>query len=176
MGNPLGRKGLNKIQWYQLLTFQLWFSDVVQGAIFLVFTHMMTWPCWCTKERQNVTQVLHNNRITFPKEWLCYCSVHQHGSGNVTWKNENTEHACEDNALSVNSNFEKLEVTHSPYCDTDWLYPQMAQAGEGDWMEQTLPFLTTHHLANVLLQFSCHLTVPGKHCHIINFFLNLPCT
>ena len=46
----------------------------------------------------------------------------------------------------------------------------MAQAGEGDWMEQTLSLLTTRHLANVLLQFSCHLTVPGKHCHII--FLN----
>ena len=49
----------------------------------------------------------------------------------------------------------------------------MAQAGEGDWMVQTLSLLTTHHLANALLQFSCHPTVPGKHCHIIFLQFNL---
>ena len=33
---------------------------------FLVFTHVMRRPCWCTKQWQNVAQVLRNNRIKFP--------------------------------------------------------------------------------------------------------------
>ena len=45
----------------------------------LVFTHVMRRPCWCTKQWQNVAQVLHNNRIKFPKDYFRYCSVHQHG-------------------------------------------------------------------------------------------------
>ena len=92
------------LKWYEFLTFQLWLSNFVQGAIFLVFTHMMTWPCWCTKQRQNVANVLQNDRI-IPKRLvsLLFCTP--------TWqrwrhmKNENTEHACEDNAIWVNSNF-----------------------------------------------------------------------
>ena len=176
MGNPLGRKGLNKIKWYQFLTFQLWLSNFVQGAIFLVFTHMMTWPCWCTKQRQNVAKVLHNNRITFPKDLFRYCSVHQHGSGDVTWKTRIQNMHVKIMHYEWTVILKNLRSPHSPYCDTDWLYPQMAQAGEEDWMEQTLSLLTTHHLANVLLQFSYHLTVPGKHCHIINFIFNFPCT
>ena len=43
---------------------------------FLLFTHVMTRPYWCTKQWQNVAQVLHNNRIEFPKELFPYCSVH----------------------------------------------------------------------------------------------------
>ena len=74
------------LKWYKFLTFQLWLSNFVQGAIFLVFTHMMTWLCWCTKQKQNVAKVLHNNIITIPKDLFRYCSVHQHGSGDVTWK------------------------------------------------------------------------------------------
>ena len=52
-------------------------------TLFLVFTHVMRRPCWCTKQWQNVVQVLHNNRIKFPKEFLRYCSVHQHGRRDV---------------------------------------------------------------------------------------------
>ena len=53
---------------------------------FLVFTHVMRRPRWCTKQRQNVVQVLHNNRIKFSKDFFRYCSVHQHGRRDVTWK------------------------------------------------------------------------------------------
>ena len=55
-------------------------------SIFLVFTHVMRRPCWCTKQWQNVARVLHNNRIKFPKDFFRYCSVHQHGRRDVTWK------------------------------------------------------------------------------------------
>ena len=48
---------------------------------FLVFTHVMRLSCWCTK---HVAQVLHNNRIDFPKEFFRYCSVYQHGRRDVT--------------------------------------------------------------------------------------------
>ena len=51
---------------------------------FLVFTHVMRRPFWCTKQWQNVAQVLHNNRIKFPKDFFRYCSVHQHGRRDVT--------------------------------------------------------------------------------------------
>ena len=57
-------------------TFYSWFS--------------LTWwdghACWCKKQWQNFTQVLHNNRIKFPKDFFRYCSVHQHGHHDVTWK------------------------------------------------------------------------------------------
>ena len=43
-------------------------------------------PCWCTKQWQNVAQVLHNKRIKFPKDFFRCCSVHQHGRYDVTWK------------------------------------------------------------------------------------------
>ena len=57
--------------------------------LFLVFTHVMRRPCWCTKQWQNVAQVLHNNRIKFLKDFFRYCSVHQCGRGEVTMKTEN---------------------------------------------------------------------------------------
>ena len=46
----------------------------------------MRLPCWCTKQWQNVAQVLHNNRIKFPKDFFHYCSAHQHGRCDITWK------------------------------------------------------------------------------------------
>ena len=52
----------------------------------LGFTHVMRWPCWCTKLWQNVAQVLHNNRIKFPKDLFRCCSVNQHGRRDVTSK------------------------------------------------------------------------------------------
>ena len=55
-----------------------------QRAQFLVFTHVMRRPCRYTKQRQNVAQVLHNNRIKFPKDFFRYCSVHQSGRRDVT--------------------------------------------------------------------------------------------
>ena len=54
--------------------------------LFLVFTHVIRRPCWCTKQRQNVAQVLHDNRIEFPKDFFRYCSVHQHARRDLTWK------------------------------------------------------------------------------------------
>ena len=39
---------------------------------------------WCTKQWQNAAQVLHDNRIQFPKVFFGYCSVHQHGRRDVT--------------------------------------------------------------------------------------------
>ena len=47
---------------------------------------MMRLPCWCAKQWHNVAQVFHNNRIKFPKGFFRYCSVHQHGRRDVTWK------------------------------------------------------------------------------------------
>ena len=52
-------------------------SSHSQGHVFLVFTHGIRRPCWCTKQWQNVVQVLHSNRINF------LCSV-QHGRRDVT--------------------------------------------------------------------------------------------
>ena len=46
---------------------------------FLVFTHMTRRSCWCTKQFQNITQVLKNNRIKFPKDFFRCFSLHQHG-------------------------------------------------------------------------------------------------
>ena len=40
----------------------------VQNCSFLVITHVMRRPYWCTKQRQNVAQVWHNNRIKNPKK------------------------------------------------------------------------------------------------------------
>jgi len=42
----------------------------IRVRVFLVFTHVMRRPCWCTKQCQNVAQVLHNNRIKFPKDFF----------------------------------------------------------------------------------------------------------
>jgi len=39
---------------------------------------------WCTKQWQNVAQVLRNDKIKFPKDFFRYCSVHQHGRRGVT--------------------------------------------------------------------------------------------
>ena len=44
-----------------------------ETTLCLVFTHVMRRPCWCTKHWQNVTQVLHNDRIKFPKDFFRYC-------------------------------------------------------------------------------------------------------
>lgn len=38
-----------------------------------------SWFSLCAKQRQNVAQVLHNNRIEFPKDLFRYSFVHQHG-------------------------------------------------------------------------------------------------
>lgn len=38
-----------------------------------------SWFSLCAKQRQNVAQVLHNNRIKFPKDPFRYSFVHQHG-------------------------------------------------------------------------------------------------
>ena len=46
--------------------------------LFLVFTHVMRRPCWCTKQWQNVAQVLHNNRIKFPQDFLPEITVWKH--------------------------------------------------------------------------------------------------
>ena len=62
-----------------------WLDNTVL-LIFLVSTHVMRRPCWCTKQWQNVAQFLHNNRIKFPKDFFRYCSVHQHGRRDITWK------------------------------------------------------------------------------------------
>ena len=51
---------------------------------FLVFTYVMRRPCWCTKQWQNVAQVLRNNRSKLPKDFFRYCSVHQHGRRDIT--------------------------------------------------------------------------------------------
>ena len=39
-----------------------------------------------SKTMENVAQVLHNNKIKFPKDFFRYFFVHQHGRGDVTWK------------------------------------------------------------------------------------------
>ena len=56
------------------------------NCLFLVFTHVIRRPYWWTKQWQNVAQVLHNNRIKFPRDFFHYCSLHQHGCRDVTWK------------------------------------------------------------------------------------------
>ena len=40
------------------------------SSLFLVFTHVMRRPRWCTKQWENVAQVLHNNIIKFPKDFF----------------------------------------------------------------------------------------------------------
>ena len=37
-----------------------------------------------SNQRQNVAQVLHNNRIKIQKDFFRYCSVHHHGRRDVT--------------------------------------------------------------------------------------------
>ena len=59
-------------------------KSVYQLSIFLVFTLVIRRPYWCIEQRQNVSQVLHNNRIKFPKEFFRYCYIHQHGRRDVT--------------------------------------------------------------------------------------------
>ena len=44
-------------------------------VLFLVFTHVMRRPRWCTKQWQNVAQVLQNYRIKFPRRFsLLFCT------------------------------------------------------------------------------------------------------
>ena len=54
--------------------------------LLLVFTHVMRRPCLCTKLWQNVAEVLHNNRIKFPKDFFRCCPVHEHGHCDITRK------------------------------------------------------------------------------------------
>ena len=35
---------------------------------FLICTHVIRRPCWCTKQKQNAARVLYNNRAKFPKD------------------------------------------------------------------------------------------------------------
>ena len=79
------------------LPYKAYVMAFLQNDLFLVFTHVMRRPCWpCTKQWQNVAQVLHNNSIKFPKDCFRYCSVHQNGRRDVTWKprNEWKFHFC----------------------------------------------------------------------------------
>ena len=64
--------------------FAFFYSLLGENIFVLVFTHVMRQPCWCTKQWQDVAQVLHNNRIKLPKDFFRYCSVHQHGRRDVT--------------------------------------------------------------------------------------------
>ena len=38
------------------------------------------------KTMANLAHVLHNNRVKFPKLFVLFCSVHQHGGNDVRWK------------------------------------------------------------------------------------------
>ena len=38
------------------------------------------------KTMANLTRVLHNNTVKFPKDFSLFCSVHQHGGDDVRWK------------------------------------------------------------------------------------------
>ena len=60
--------------------------DDVLSCTYSWFSLTHSRPCWCTKQWQNVAPVLHNNRIKFPKDYLHYCSVHQHGRHDVRCK------------------------------------------------------------------------------------------
>ena len=37
------------------------------------------------KTKENLPQVLHNNKVKFPKDILMHCSVHHHGRRDVRW-------------------------------------------------------------------------------------------
>ena len=41
-------------------------DQVAELAPFLVCTHVIRRPYWCTKQKQNVACVLHNNRAKLP--------------------------------------------------------------------------------------------------------------
>ena len=64
----------------------LGFQTFKLAFLFLGCTHVMRRTCWCTKQWQNVAQVLHNNRTKFPKDFFHHCSVHQHGRRDVRCK------------------------------------------------------------------------------------------
>ena len=53
-------------------------------GLFLFCIHVMRPPCWCTKQKEKAPQVLHNNRVKFPKDISLHCSVKQHGHRDVT--------------------------------------------------------------------------------------------
>ena len=74
------------IIYYIITQVVLAFWLVLAYDLFLVFTQVMRRPCWCTKQWQNVAQVLHNNIIKVPKDFFRCCSVHQYGRSDVTWK------------------------------------------------------------------------------------------
>ena len=62
-------RGLEEQQGYSS-KWQLWVSPLRDRKKFLVFTHMMRQPCWCTQQWQNVAQNLHDNKVKFPKEFF----------------------------------------------------------------------------------------------------------
>ena len=37
---------------------------------FLVCSHVIRRPCWCTKQKENVARASHNNRAMFPKDFF----------------------------------------------------------------------------------------------------------
>ena len=58
---------------------QLYFHTKFSTSGILGFHSRDETACWCTKQWQNVAQVLHSNRIKVPKDLFHCCSVHQHG-------------------------------------------------------------------------------------------------
>ena len=63
---------------------------------FLVFIDVMRRPCWCTKQWQNVAQVLRNNKIKSQKTF--FAIVLYTNMAAVTSR-ENREYACDDITL-----------------------------------------------------------------------------
>ena len=94
-------------------------------SVFLVFSHVMRLPFWYTKEWQNFAQVLHNNRIKFPKDFCSlfhYCSLHQ----------------CDNNYYSIF--FAKVRKwLMLPHCshtrNTNLRQEQLAQWWKKNWIQ-----------------------------------------
>ena len=80
------RKQGNQLLMYPLPILLYIHFYIVLIHLLLVFTHAMRRPCLCTKLWQNVAQILHNNRIKFPKDFFRCCPVHEHGHCDITWK------------------------------------------------------------------------------------------
>ena len=80
------RKQGNQMLMYPLPILLYIHFYIVFIHLLLVFTHVMRRPCLCTKLWQNVAEVLHNNRIKFPKDFFRCCPVHEHGHCDITRK------------------------------------------------------------------------------------------
>ena len=76
-------------------------NEQISPCIFLVFPHVIRRPCWCTKQWQDVAQVLHCNRIKFPKDFFRYCSVYSNMA--VVTSRENREF-CKNSSF-LNNHF-----------------------------------------------------------------------